>query len=153
MRFAILLLLLGTACGPKATSVVDAGTDVAGCLGDPRVATYAAGMSVTSTSGGLHFTLEKSDPAPPVRGINTWTLHVTDEQGAKVNGLDLRASAFMPDHGHGSSAAPEVTAQADGTYRVTPLYFFMPGVWRITLATVTDAGASDSAQFFFCIEG
>ncbi len=39
----------------------------------------------------------------------------------------------MPDHGHGTSVNASVTANSDGTYTVAPLYFFMPGVWRINL--------------------
>jgi hypothetical protein len=36
---------------------------------------------------------------------------------------------------------------------VTPLYLFMPGVWRITFTVpaTTDGGVPDSVAFFFCV--
>lgn len=148
----ILLAALLVACGPTPTRP-DGGTDIAGCLNDPRVTPYAAGMQTMSSSGELRFQLVQSDPAPPIRGTNSWTMKVFNGAGTSIDGLALKATTFMPDHGHGSSIVPEVTALPAGGYSVANLYLFMPGVWRITLATTTDGGLSDSAQFLFCIEG
>jgi hypothetical protein len=36
---------------------------------------------------------------------------------------------------------------------VTPLYLFMAGIWSITFTTTPASGPTDSAAFFFCIEG
>jgi len=60
---------------------------------------------------------------------------------------------FMPDHGRGTSVHAEAASNGDGTYTIVPLYFFMPGVWRITFTNAADAGPSDSAAFFFCVPG
>jgi hypothetical protein len=75
---------------------------------------------------------------------------VTDASGQVLPGLSLSVLPFMPDHGHGTAVNASVTAQGGGDYTVTPLYFFMPGVWRIRF---TSAGSSDTADFWFCIPG
>jgi hypothetical protein len=48
--------------------------------------------------------------------------------------------------------ATVVPGSASGTYLVSPLYFFMPGVWSVTL-DVTASGMKDTAVFYFCVEG
>ena len=68
----------------------------------------------------------------------------------------ITVTPFMPDHGHGTSVRAVVTAQPDGSFSVTPLYLFMAGVWRVTIAVgvgASDAGASESVAFFFCVAG
>jgi hypothetical protein len=154
MRLALLAVAvsLGACSGsstPDAGNAVDSG--YIDCTNDPRVATYAPGMSVADDAADRSYALMSIQPTPPARGTNTWTVKVTDGTGASVSGLSLGAAAFMPDHGHGSDVVPQVTSNGDGTYAITPLYFFMPGVWRITLSDA-DGGAHD-AQFFFCVEG
>jgi hypothetical protein len=37
-------------------------------------------------------------------------------------------------------------------YTITPLYFFMPGLWQVTLQAMTPAG-DDSTVFNFCVPG
>jgi hypothetical protein len=147
---AVVSLLSGllVACGSH-SSAPDAG-DVVNCQNDPRVFTYAPGMTVKSVSGAMTFALVQSVPAPPGRGNDTWTIHVTDSSGQTLPNLSLSVLPFMPDHGHGTSVTPGVTANGGGDYTVTPLYFFMPGVWRIRF---TPAGSTDTADFWFCIPG
>jgi len=129
------------------------GGDVINCQDDPRVRTYSPNLSVTSTTGSMKFFLVRSDPAPPAQGTDTWTIRVVDLSGNALPNLSLSVDPFMPDHGHGTSVRAQASANGDGTYTVTPLYLFMPGVWRITFISAPDAGASDSAVFFFCIPG
>ena len=117
------------------------------CDKDSRVDTYVANLQKRSASGALVATLIASDPAPPIRGTNTWTLKLLGPGGAPVtSGVDI--ASFMPDHGHGSSVKPTLTAQPDGTWKIENLYFFMPGVWRITITS-----GPDSVEYFFCIAG
>jgi hypothetical protein len=144
--------LVGAGCGSSSTpSQPDAG-DLITCQNDPRVATYAPGLSVSTTSGTRKFVLVSSDPAPPARGTDTWTLRITDAGGTAEDGLSVSVLPFMPDHGHGTSVNATVTANSDGTYTAAPLYFFMPGVWRITFSTPPNQ-LSDVADFYFCIPG
>jgi hypothetical protein len=107
-------------------------------------------MSVKSSSGPMTFALVQSTPAPPARGNDTWTIHVTDASGQALPNLSVSVLPFMPDHGHGTSVNAGATATGGGDYTVTPLYFFMPGVWRVRF---TSAGSPDTTDFWFCIPG
>lgn len=121
-----------------------------GCAMDPQAETFTMGMKKTGSMGMLTFTIATADPAPPARGNDTWTIKV-EKNGQAQTGATIGVALFMPKHGHGTSVAPVVMPMGDG-YSIAPLYFFMPGLWRITL-TATVGGVSDSAEFFFCIEG
>jgi hypothetical protein len=152
MAASILGVALG--CGSSTSpgpTTPDAG-DLITCQNDPRAMTYAPGLSVTSTSGSRKYVLLSSNPSPPARGTDTWTIRITDAAGTAQPGLSVSVLPFMPDHGHGTSVNASVTANADGTYKVDPLYFFMPGVWRITFA-VPPNQLNDVGEFFFCIPG
>jgi len=157
MRSAFLFFALA-ACTSSSGAAPDAGADdgaVVSCANDPRVDTYTANMTKASKSGAVKVTLVASDPAPPAIQTNKWTIKVTDANGAAIPGATIAVAPFMPDHGHPTSVKPVITANADGTYRIDPLYLFMPGVWRITISVGTgaDAGATEDVAFFFCIQG
>lgn len=144
---------------PDAGSFGGEGGALAGevsCTGDARVDTYTAKLAKPGESGVLDFELTESDPAPPAKGQNTWTLTIKDADGNAMTGT-LAVDLFMPDHGHGTSVPPVVSFDdASGSYTVKPVYLFMPGVWRITLeyyADPADKKPLDQVAFFFCIEG
>jgi len=124
--------------------------DTIGCLNDKRADTYTANLAKAASSQKLKVTLVSGDPAPPIRGVNHWTVKVVDESGAPVT-APLTVKPFMPDHGHGSSTQPVVTSKGDGTYDVADLNFFMPGLWQITFSTNTSP--ADSVVYSFCISG
>ncbi len=146
--FAILSTAALVACG-SSSSPADAG-DVVNCQSDPRVMTYAPNLAVKSSGGSMTFTLVQSNPAPPGRGNDSWTVHVADASGQALPNLSLSVLPFMPDHGHGTSVDPAVSNTGGGNYTVNPLYFFMPGVWRIRF---TSAASAETADFWFCIQG
>ena len=132
------------------TSSGDTGQDsgpTVTCDKDSRVDTYVANLEKKSANGALTATLMASDPAPPIRGTNTWTLKLVDAGGKPVT-TGVTITPFMPDHGHGTSVQPTLTPQPDGTWKIENLYFFMPGVWRITITS-----GADSVEYFFCIAG
>jgi hypothetical protein len=111
-------------------------------------------LSKTSANGALKITLVSSDPAPPAKGINTWVIRVADGSGTPLTQAPLKVTPWMPDHNHGPSVVATITSQGDGSYNVSPLDFFMPGVWRITFALpATDASPASSVEFFFCVSG
>jgi len=127
------------------------------CTSDARLDIYRAGLTKPGLNGALLFRLEKSEPGPPVKGNNTFTLSVANVSGEAVTG-DLSITLKMPGHGHDSPTVPAVTFDADSAmYTVTPVNLFMAGVWQITISAyeaAADAGAPlDSVSFFFCIEG
>jgi len=124
------------------------------CAKDPRVVVYAVGVEAKATDGALTVHFLGASPSPPVKGNNLWTVQLLDGQGQPVNDATIITKAFMPDHGHGSSIKPQATAKgADGTYEITPVNLFMPGVWQITFEVKTTSGMADSAVVMFCVDG
>jgi YtkA-like len=148
-------LAIGIVAGCGGSSSPGDTTDggVIDCSNDARAMKYAPGLSITSTGKQMKFTLLSSDPAPPARGNDTWKLSIANAAGQPLSGLNVSVLPFMPDHGHGTSVTPTVTANSDATYTVTPLYFFMPGVWQITFGTTPPGGTADTAVYYFCVPG
>lgn len=120
------------------------------CRNDAQTETYAAGMTHPGGAKTFDFVLVSSDPAPPARGNDTWLVRV-EKNGQPQTGATVRVDLFMPRHGHGTSVVPVVTPMGDG-YSISPLYLFMPGLWRVTI-TATVGSDTDSAAFYFCVEG
>ena len=147
----------GTSVSPSpspAPTPTDGGTTVT-CQNDPiGIDAYAANMVKSSKSGALKLTLVASDPSPPSVGLNTWVLRVTDGSGTPVAGGLTKVSPFMPYHNHGPSVKPTLVKQPDGSYSVTNIDLFMPGVWQVTVTgAAVDAGSPDVVQLNFCIVG
>jgi hypothetical protein len=138
--------------GGPAPSETDAAANAAiGCTADARAFDYEPGLEQPGESGLLSFRLVSAEPAPPAKGQNSWLLELFDGDGAGVGAAEIEATPFMPDHGHGSTQIPSVSV-ADESYDLSPIVFFMPGLWRVRLDAQTDLG-DDAAEFFFCIEG
>jgi hypothetical protein len=130
----------------------DDNNDVVDCDDEPRADVYAAGMSKLGDSG-VEFVLVSSDPTPPDRGDNNWTLQVL-ESAAPTDGLILDVVPFMPDHGHGTPKIAEIEpVGSDGMYEVTTVNLWMPGLWEVTVSASDTGGLIDSAVFAFCIDG
>lgn len=146
MRFFVPALLILAACSG---STPDAG--VVGCETNPLAQTYAAGMKQGGDGNKLSFQLVSSDPGPPLRGTNVWELKVLDTANQPVTGATLTVTPFMPEHGHGSQVVPTITADGD-SYKITNLYLFMPGLWKVTIQA-TNGATTDSAAFTFCVAG
>ena len=146
------MLSLTPGCSSQSSNA-DAG-DAIDCTNDSRVAAYSPAMSVSSMNGSTRYTLAQASPAPPAVGVNTWTLRMADSSGHALANLAQPIDfPFMPDHGHGSSVRPQATLNGDNSYTINNLYFFMPGVWRITFSTMPDASPSNAGVFFFCVPG
>ncbi len=95
-----------------------------------------------------------ANPAPPEKGLNTWTIKVTDAQGKPVSSASISLKPFMPEHGHGSSITPQIKPMSTpGTYEVTLIDLFMPGVWQNTFTITPPSGAPETVIFNFCIDG
>jgi hypothetical protein len=144
----------GASSAPDAEPLTDPDADqFIPCTDDPRADHYTAGMQKTGPKGQLAVTLVSADPGPPIKGTNTWTVLVTDTTAGPQSGATLKVTPFMPDHGHGTSVKPVISALTDaGQYKVTPLYLFMAGLWQVTLDVTTSAGTRDAIVFSFCVE-
>jgi hypothetical protein len=177
LRFGWLLLLALAACGHSSGTGATGANATAGdadvlddaavaddalvgevsCADDTRVDHYTANLKKPGQKGVYTFQLSQVDPAPPVKGTNTFVVKVLGANQMPVGG-ELRVNPTMPDHGHGTSVKAVVTFDAStSSYTVKPLYLFMSGVWRIQLdlyAGDADAGPpTDTVAFFFCIDG
>ncbi len=124
------------------------------CDTDPRAMTYAVGLSRTASGGALTVSFVDATPAPPAENLNTWLVKITDASGAPVTDATIAVKPFMPDMGHGSSITPEITpASAAGTYQVTLLDLFMPGIWTNTFTITRASDPAQTVVFTFCIDG
>lgn len=157
---ASLALALGCGSGGGDDAASDPNTSVS-CAEDPRLDAYAGDLVKPGELGALSFHFFGFAPAEPSRGNNTFHVELRDGTGAAVSGdssapdpMGLSVNLLMPDHGHGTSVEPVVTFDA-GSYTLSPLYLFMPGVWRIELdaqPSTTDE-MLDRVVLHFCIEG
>jgi hypothetical protein len=134
-----------------------AADEVVSCQTDPRVSSTALPLTLSGPAG-YRVTLSDRAPNPSAKGLNQWTIAVTDAMGAPLAGANLVLETSMPDHGHSSTPPVAPTTDARGTSVVPDLDFFMAGVWRTQVDVYpadATAGAdpTDSVAFLFCIEG
>lgn len=157
----VAVAILGLACGDAASSTTGAGgagtTTGTGptvdCTKDARAMSYAPNMAVVGQSKIYQVKLTQATPGPPGRGNNSWIVRIEDTQGHAASDATIpTVTPYMPDHKHGTQAIPSATQQGDGSFSVTPLYLFMPGIWTITFDVQGSAG-KDSVVYSFCVEG
>lgn len=123
------------------------------CDLETRAQTYVAGLAGADASE-VQITLLESVPGPPVKGDSTWRIQVTDMDNTPLDGLTVTVTPFMPDHGHGTPIAAEVSELAEpGEYEAGPVNLWMPGLWETTVEVTDGADMTDAATFSFCIEG
>ncbi len=152
----LLTLLFASACSSSNSSdAADSGAPVSLCATDSRAQTFTAGMEQTGASNTFSVKLTSINPNPVFKGNNAWTIQVVDKSGGPVTGASITVKPFMPDHGHGSSIIPQVTAGADpGSYDISLLNLFMPGIWTVTIVVTTGTAPStvtDQSVFTFCV--
>jgi hypothetical protein len=156
---AALAFMIGSAgCG--GSNEEDPGADPNGsvsCSADPRLDAYTGELDKAGEMGVLSFRFFDLDPAPPAKGLNTFHVEISDAAGG-VTPEQLRVGLRMPDHGHGTSVEPIISADgAPGMYTVRQLFLFMPGVWRLEFEALAapddDASMLDRVVLHFCVEG
>jgi hypothetical protein len=118
----------------------------------PDVDKYSANMTKKGINDVMSFVLVQSDPGPPIKGNATVKLKITGADGMPVSS-GLVVDVFMPEHNHPSPVSPKITYDAaSGTFTLDPVYFFMPGKWRLRFDIVDTTGTLiDRGEFFFCI--
>lgn len=150
--FLGVFVALTSACSSSSSSGNQAAPAPSLCATDSRAQTYSAGMEQKGAAGALSVKLQSIDPNPVIKGNNDWKIQVVDASGAPVSDATITVKPFMPDHGHGSSITPQVAAGADpGTYDVSLLNLFMPGIWTVTFDVTTQDNVTDSSVFTFCV--
>lgn len=161
-RLWLALLGCSVGCAGSDEASPAAPVDSVSCSADPRLDTYVGELDKAGELGLLSFRFFDLTPAPPAKGTNTFHVRVSNAEGDVMQG-GLRVDLRMPDHGHGTSVEPVISFDAAlGAYTLTPVFLFMPGVWRIELEAVDgssdapeldDAPLLDSTVLHFCIEG
>jgi hypothetical protein len=133
----------------------DGGDDAAiDCSTVTGVDSFVVGLEKAGAGGTVDFKLMSIDPAPPIRGNNTWVVQVSTMAsgvvGNPIDGATVSATPFMPAHQHGSPITPVITATGNpGEYSIAPVNMWMPGVWETTIAV--SAPSTDRAVYKFCI--
>ncbi|MGE0549404.1 MAG: FixH family protein [Kofleriaceae bacterium] len=153
--FAFAIAATGSGCGGHEHGDDDSGDESYNCAADDRGEEFVIGLNKPGQDAKLDFTLMAADPAPPMRGKNTWTLQVKAMSGGvpgnPVSGATMLVTPFMPDHGH--NAGIPVTIESlteEGQYKLSPLNLWMPGVWETTIEATAD-GNTDTVMFTFCL--
>ncbi len=125
------------------------------------VDTYMPNMAHDGKSKLFTFLLASADPHPPAVGMNTWTVKVLDYQsGQPVPGETLSLPAgmplfnyphdpYMPNTGLGTSVAPTVHDNGDGTSTIA-MNLTPHGVWWI-FVQAQDGTTVDGTTFSFCL--
>ncbi len=113
----------------------------------------AVGVTQQGEAGVFSFELVAANPAPPEQFDNAWTVAVTNGAGDPAPDVVLLVGTWMPDHGHSSPKAVNVTQTADGSFELDPVNLFMPGLWEITMTAEAADGTSDETVFSFCLNG
>ncbi|APR86466.1 Hypothetical protein A7982_11815 [Minicystis rosea] len=153
---ALLLALALVGCGSDTTGSGGQTTTTSGpaCATDPRVTSYAVGISAASTDGSIKVTFADALPAPPEKGGNVWTIDVADAQGNPIDGATITLKPFMPEHGHAATIIPTVKAgDKPGRYVVDNIELFMPGIWQNTFTITPSGGVGEPVVFTFCVDG
>jgi hypothetical protein len=147
------LASLGAGCGGTSAGEPsdDSSAALTSCIAETGALTYAPNVAVMSTSGAFKAMLVESEPGPPIKGTNTWTVKIVDANGTPQDGLTITPSANMPLHNHPPSVMAVVTPKGGGVYELTPVYLFMAGLWDVTLTWVPPDGAKESVIFPVCV--
>jgi hypothetical protein len=151
-RAALLATCAAAGCGSGGGAASpDATGKLSSCATETRAVMYTPNLSRMSDMGAFTAVLVDSEPGPPIKGTNDWTVRILDAAGNPVDGLAITAVPKMPDHPHPPSVLPVVTDKGGGVYDLAPVYLFMAGYWTVTLTLQPTAGAADTVTFPICI--
>jgi hypothetical protein len=100
---------------------------------------------------GQKFTAKfvSSDPSPPARYDNNWTVDFTDQSGAPVSDLQMTsARTWMPLHGHGWPGAGTPMSEP-GRFKVK-INLNMRGYFLVEMKVTSASLGSDTVGFYYC---
>lgn len=141
-----LWLLCALACGAPPSEPEPAPEPLAPTPVEPA----ALDASWTVGESGWVAARFSSTPEPlPLNAMCELEVELVAAEGehAPLEGVELRASAWMPDHAHGTNYQPRTTELGGGRYRVRGLLLHMPGYWELFLDVEDGAGGSDRVRY------
>jgi hypothetical protein len=161
-----LCLAIGAVVGCSSNSDAPSNADAAAsddsagisCTGDPRGEVFTMNVPKPGDMHALSFVITDANFVPPAKGNNSWTMKILDASGQAVKDAVLSfpktmhlSDPWMPDHSHGALPA-KATDNMDGTYTITPLDFFMGGIWSTFISVANASGvAIDTITLTYCI--
>lgn len=90
--------------------------------------------TVDSDTGAYHLEVRTAPNQPPVHGVLTVNLTITDAKTtAPILGAAITVTPWMASHAHGTSVAPTVTETGQGRYRADNVDLYMPGSWQLRI--------------------
>jgi hypothetical protein len=116
--------------------------------------TPAATPAGAVTTGGSFFVTWTSDPEPvPLNELFRLRFKVyrADDRGSLVPRAFVTASAWMPEHNHGTTLQPRVESHGDGTATGEGFLLHMQGRWELRVGVALD-GQMERATFEVLIE-
>jgi YtkA-like len=60
---------------------------------------------------------------------------------------DLTVALFMPEHGHGSSPTKVEKVTGSSSFKVSKMYFTMPGKWEVRVTIKNEDGTKETQTF------
>ena len=103
---------------------------------------------------GQSFTLHLTEalPSPPERGVNTWSVLLSNLDGSPLDDCQINLTPFMPEHGHGSPLQPIVSSQGEGSYLIKEIAFTMPGLWEMRFDIDCHSELSEQLKYLFWLD-
>ncbi|MEE9383780.1 MAG: FixH family protein [Nannocystaceae bacterium] len=122
------------------------------CADEDRAEPFTIGLTKAGEIVDVSFVV--ATPAPPGKTDNSWRVLVVDKMGTPVEGVEIVVMPMMPDHGHGTTKDPVVTAVAGvlGQYDMSPVALHMSGYWEVTFELSLPDMTSDAVTFKLCID-
>ena len=65
----------------------------------------------------------------------------------KMENLELKVSLFMPEMGHGSSPTKLEKVPGGNIYKISRVYFTMPGIWEVRVTLRVEDGSPETQTF------
>ncbi len=122
-----------------------------GCSSSAVQGGPGADVTLTTDAGKLRLHLVTTTSEPPVRGVNTFMLDVTDAaSGSARDALSISVVPWMPVMGHGASVVPSVVAKGGGVYEIDEVDLPMPGQWQLRFSFA--GPVSDGAEPTFDVQ-
>lgn len=106
------------------------------------------------TSGGTFYVTWITDPdLIPLNEMFRirFEVHRADDRGSLVPRAFVTASAWMPEHNHGTTLQPRVESHGDGTATGEGFLLHMQGRWELRVGVALD-GQMERATFELLIE-
>jgi hypothetical protein len=130
----VLLTLAGIGAGFAQGGSAPASTGKTfGLLGELKTATYVVRLS--------------SDPAPPIRGLDTLEAIITDPSGKAIEGAKITFDLNMTNMNHGKNVVA-AAERGKGQY-LGEARFMMPGPWRVIVRIEAAGHPSEDLRFEF----